>query len=217
MSSRLSAVPETAGPQPSRRREVAVDYGFVLVVLDTRSGRVRAMRDHQRIAWLQDGVPVRADPPPLATTTVENLARLPHDPDASVGMRSAARIALGRAYLAGRIAFCESLRLIRGTHRAAFGFAARDEAAQLVATVRSVGQLAPFRVRAMDVAVATLLLLRARRRTACFRLGTTADPVRTHAWLELDGLPVQEPDWVSRYTPFPSARGAELGSGRAIS
>lgn len=182
----------------------AIDYGFVLVVLDTTTGEPYALRDDDRRRWRQYGHPVSATPPPAATTTIENQARLPNLPPVPGERRWAARATLLRAYLAGREGFGATLRLVRGTHRRAFGPADTAEVAEALIAVRTVAALAPFRVRAVDECVAALLLLRPGRRTATFRYGTTIDPVRVHAWLEVDGAPVGQPPWVSRYTPFPS-------------
>jgi hypothetical protein len=47
-----------------------------------------------------------------------------------------------------------------------------------------------------------MLVLAATRQSAVWCHGVAADPLRLHAWLAVDGVPIAEPISTARYTPL---------------
>lgn len=72
--------------------------------------------------------------------------------------------------------------------------------------VRRIGRLLPLRVACWEEAAATAVALRWAGCRAVFRHGAATDPVRLHAWVEVDGRPVAESDDITDYTPFEESR-----------
>lgn len=74
-----------------------------------------------------------------------------------------------------------------------------------VAALRAVRRLSrwiPARAACLEESVAAVLALRVTGRSVTWRHGVATDPIRLHAWLEVDSRPVDEaPDIVS-YTPI---------------
>ncbi|MGH8887819.1 MAG: lasso peptide biosynthesis B2 protein [Egibacteraceae bacterium] len=75
-------------------------------------------------------------------------------------------------------------------------------AAAALAAVRWATLRVPGRAACLEVSLAATALLAARRRSVTWCLGVAADPVRTHAWIEVDGRPVGEPPETGRYVPI---------------
>ncbi|GAB2500715.1 hypothetical protein GCM10026982_29270 [Nocardiopsis aegyptia] len=76
------------------------------------------------------------------------------------------------------------------------------EAGNAVRAVRGVGRVLPLRVACLEEATASALALRWTGYRALWRHGVATDPVRLHAWIEVDGHPVGESDDITDYTPF---------------
>lgn len=68
--------------------------------------------------------------------------------------------------------------------------------------VRTFASVLPFRVACLEETAAAMLVLALRGRRAGWCHGVAADPIRLHAWIELDGQPVAEPASTARYTPL---------------
>ncbi len=66
----------------------------------------------------------------------------------------------------------------------------------------------PGRAECLEQSLALLVLLRRRGLPAQLRVGVRSLPFAAHAWVELAGRPVNEPeDFVTQLTPFPSIGG----------
>jgi len=74
------------------------------------------------------------------------------------------------------------------------------EVRQVVHAVRRVGQLVPGRVACLEESAAVVLTLAMSRRGVTWCHGVAADPVRLHAWVEVNREPVAEPSSTLRYT-----------------
>lgn len=74
------------------------------------------------------------------------------------------------------------------------------ETEQIIYAVRRVGQWAPCRVACLEESAAVVLALAMSRHRVTWCHGIAADPVRLHAWVEVDGQPVAEPTSTRRYT-----------------
>lgn len=96
-------------------------------------------------------------------------------------------------------AFVHTRHLVRHTKAGTI-----DHATAMRAThaVRRIGRLLPLRVACWEEATATTLALRWVGHSVTFRHGVATDPVRLHAWIEVDGRPVAESDDITDYTPF---------------
>ncbi|MEU3016111.1 lasso peptide biosynthesis B2 protein [Nocardiopsis sp. NPDC007018] len=75
-------------------------------------------------------------------------------------------------------------------------------AVRAVQAVRRVGRLLPVRVACWEEAAASYTALRWAGYRSDFRHGVATDPVRLHAWIEVDGRPVAEQADITDYTPF---------------
>lgn len=71
---------------------------------------------------------------------------------------------------------------------------------QVVHAARRVGQWAPGRVACLEESATVVLALAASRLRVTWCHGVAADPVRLHAWIEVDGQPVAEQTSTRRYT-----------------
>lgn len=78
-----------------------------------------------------------------------------------------------------------------------------EQTRRLVHAVRRVGLLAPGRVACLEESAAVTLALAMRGRRATWCHGVAADPIRLHAWVEVEyGRPIAEPPSTARYTPL---------------
>ena len=72
--------------------------------------------------------------------------------------------------------------------------------------VAVAGAFFPGRAVCLEQSLAIYLLLRRRGVPAELRLGVTPSPFQAHAWVEVDGAPVNEdPETVARFLPMPAA------------
>ena len=91
-------------------------------------------------------------------------------------------------------------RLLEWACRRTLGPATIDRARQAVYAVRRVGLLAPGRVACLEESAAVVLTLAFSRDQVRWCHGVAADPIRLHAWVEIDDQPVAEPESTRRYT-----------------
>lgn len=68
--------------------------------------------------------------------------------------------------------------------------------------IRNVASVLPFRVACLEETAAAVLVLALTGRRAGWCHGVAADPIRLHAWIQLDGRPIAEPASTARYTPL---------------
>ncbi|MEV2275792.1 lasso peptide biosynthesis B2 protein [Nocardiopsis sp. NPDC049922] len=71
-----------------------------------------------------------------------------------------------------------------------------------ILAVRGLGRLLPLRVACLEESAASALALRWAGYRVAWRHGVATDPVRLHAWIEVDGQPVGESDDITDYTAF---------------
>jgi hypothetical protein len=71
-----------------------------------------------------------------------------------------------------------------------------------VRAVRWVGRFTPARVACLEESVSSFLLLAFLGREVTWIQGMASDPVQMHAWVEVDGRPVEEPAWAEEYIPM---------------
>jgi hypothetical protein len=74
------------------------------------------------------------------------------------------------------------------------------QAEKAVHAVRALGLFSPVRVACLEESVAAVLSLALRGHGVRWRHGVIADPIRLHAWIEVEGRPVAEPDSTRRCT-----------------
>lgn len=73
---------------------------------------------------------------------------------------------------------------------------------QAIYCVRQAAYVLPCRIACLEESVAVMLVLAATGQSAVWCHGVAADPIRLHAWLTVDGVPVAEPSSTARYTPL---------------
>ncbi len=142
-----------------------------------------------RSSWGTREVPSRLDPPPV------------------VGWRWRVRACAGLALtLAARQIGRRDRRFARLTALVGLGRrwtrpAETGEARDAVNAVRRVARLVPARVACLEESVAASVTLATAGRTATWCHGIAGDPVRLHAWITVDGHPVEEPATTGGYAP----------------
>lgn len=85
---------------------------------------------------------------------------------------------------------------------------------QALHCIRQVAYVLPCRIACLEESVAVMLVLAATGQSAVWCHGVATDPIRLHAWLTVDGVPVAEPASTARYTPLFQLPGAGRASGR---
>lgn len=98
--------------------------------------------------------------------------------------------------------FARLLALIHTTERIQRA-ASFTEARSAVRAVRLLARVVPARIACLEESTAATLALALAGRHAEWCHGVATDPVRLHAWLQVDGVPVEEPDSTHRYAPIP--------------
>ncbi|GLZ28087.1 hypothetical protein Lesp02_02770 [Lentzea sp. NBRC 105346] len=94
------------------------------------------------------------------------------------------------------------LCLLGWAARRTSGSATIDDATQVLNAVRWVAMLVPSRVACLEGSAAGMLALSFIRQRATWCHGVAGDPIRLHAWVEVNGQPVAEPPSTLRYTPL---------------
>jgi hypothetical protein len=80
--------------------------------------------------------------------------------------------------------------------------ATRGNAEVALLAVRRVGRRIPAKVACFEESTSAAVALALSGRHTSWRHGIASDPVRMHAWIEVDGQPVGEPPSTRRYTPL---------------
>ena len=92
--------------------------------------------------------------------------------------------------------------LTRRTHTRCSSIGAR--VAELDRRVALASALYPGRALCLEQSLALHALLRREGIPSCFRLGVQPHPFAAHAWIEVDGVPVNDVvEHVRHFTPFP--------------
>lgn len=94
------------------------------------------------------------------------------------------------------------LRLLHWATRLTRSSATIDDATQVLNAVRWIAMLIPSRVACLEESAAAVLALSLIRRRVTWCHGVAGDPIRLHAWVEVNGQPVAEPPSTLRYTPL---------------
>ncbi|MGH3929201.1 MAG: lasso peptide biosynthesis B2 protein, partial [Pseudonocardiaceae bacterium] len=68
--------------------------------------------------------------------------------------------------------------------------------------VRQMAYVLPCRIACLEESIAAMLMLVLTGHSALWCHGVATDPIRLHAWITVDGVPVAEPASTARYTPL---------------
>jgi Transglutaminase-like superfamily len=186
---------------------ISADTGHALVLLDPATGRVQALTGTARTAWYATAktpAPMKVGTRPASWGTDEISVSLQKIPTPLLRW-------LVRAALA--ITLTLAIRSIGPSHRAfarmvaiaaaaaRIGSAAsRHDAEAALRAVRWAARYVPARMACLEESVATMITLAVSGHHGDWRQGVASDPVSMHAWIEVDGQPVDEPVATSRYT-----------------
>ncbi|MGH3797622.1 MAG: lasso peptide biosynthesis B2 protein [Pseudonocardiaceae bacterium] len=99
-----------------------------------------------------------------------------------------------------RRSFARMLTLLRVSMRRHRRLATRQAVDQVLRSVRQIAYALPFRIACLEETIAAMLILTTTGRSAVWCQGVATDPIRLHAWLTVDGVPVAEPTSTARYT-----------------
>ncbi|MDE3724848.1 lasso peptide biosynthesis B2 protein [Nocardiopsis sp. N85] len=91
------------------------------------------------------------------------------------------------------------VRLVRAW-RGGGRMATLPEAENAVHAVRRLGLFSPVRVACLEESVAVVVALALLGKRVRWHHGVITDPIRLHAWVEAEGLPVAEPESTRRCT-----------------
>lgn len=168
-----------------------VDFGFVRVSVDYGTGRVQA------IVTAFD--PTKASPMLATWGTSEITAGYLRPPPVPLGDRIAASIALTTALASRRWGLRGVVRLVEHASRLAARPATPVQAERAIAAVRRAADRRLTRVACLEESAAVVVLLAMNRRTVAWHHGVAPDPIRLHAWIEVDGQPIAEPDSTKQF------------------
>ncbi len=196
----------TPGRSPS---VIAADTGHAIILLDIRAGRVRALAGTAAAGWHDPSgvfVPVQVREAAASWGASETQAALPTlaAPSVTWAVRALAAIVTTLAIRSGGArgqTFARMIWLAGGAgrcHRAAEA----PQAKAALDAVRWAAQFVPVRFACLEESVAASVALALSGRSADWRHGIACDPVRMHAWIEVDGRPVGEPSSTSDCTPL---------------
>lgn len=211
---------------PARRVElptvISADTGHALVLLNTQTGQVTAHAGADRDRWIAEDrspAPIAVNPAPPGWGTSETPACLPAAPRPGLRWLPRAAVAVGLTLAVRGIGPRQRAfpRLV-GLARAATGhrpFARRREAENAVRAVRWVARCVPARVACLEESIATLITLALSGHRADWCHGIATDPIRMHAWIEINGQPIDESASTGSHTPLIRIAGeAETGGAR---
>ena len=77
--------------------------------------------------------------------------------------------------------------------------ATRDEALRALALMDAGARFVPYRVACLERSLGVLLLMGSRRLGITWCQGVRTSPFASHAWVELSGEPIGEPDTTATY------------------
>lgn len=197
--------PLTAPPKVA----IAADTGHALIHLDTQTGRVKAVigaaRTRQRATRdSPSAVPVRDTPPSWGTgespASVEEVAA--PQPRWLLRATVALVITLATRHAGPRRRAFGRITILAHLATRARREANREDVLAALHAVRWVARCVPARVACLESSVAGTVAVALSGRRAHWVHGIAGDPVRMHAWVEADGLPVGEPPSTNCYTPL---------------
>ncbi|TWP46094.1 lasso peptide biosynthesis B2 protein [Lentzea tibetensis] len=93
-----------------------------------------------------------------------------------------------------RLRFRHVLAIAQWAKRRCPQQASAAQATGVNAAIRLAGRYRPHRVACMEVSLATVLLAATQRRSVDWCIGARLMPYAAHAWIEVDGIVVGEPD-----------------------
>ncbi|NDL60224.1 lasso peptide biosynthesis B2 protein [Phytoactinopolyspora mesophila] len=105
-----------------------------------------------------------------------------------------APLCLSLACMILQLRFGRVLALARWTSRRCRRPATVSEAASMTAAVRSAARHRAGRVACLEYSLATVLLAGLHRQSVQWCIGARLMPYGSHAWIELNGCPVGEPE-----------------------
>jgi transglutaminase superfamily protein len=190
-------------------RVIAADTGHALILLNVRTGRVRALPGAAGTEWrARYGGPALVSVKAAAASwgTSETPAALPAlaVPSVTWAVRALAAVTIvltARSTGTRGRAFARMVRLASAAARPRRA-AALHEAQAALQAVRWTAQFVPTRMACLEESVAAAVALALAGRRADWRHGIACDPVRMHAWIEACGQAVGEPASTSGYTPL---------------
>jgi hypothetical protein len=183
--------------------------------LDTQAAQALARQLHEAgfLVFTEDArpwpVPVAGRPLHASWGTDEiQVGRAPL-PAVPLHVRAVAALALAVVLLVRHVgrsgrSMARLMRLLTWTTARTVRPAPEAHARRVVHAVRRVGHLAPDRVACLEESAAAVLTLAAFRQRVTWCHGVAADPIRLHAWVEVDGQPVAEPPSTLRYAALRS-------------
>lgn len=171
-----------------------VDLGFVRVRVDYDTGRV--------------AVSVPRDVPSGNALTVTSWGTVVmssghrRPPPVAVSERALAGIALSAVMASRRRGLPGVVRLVQRGVRRADRQASRAQAESALAAVRRAADRRIWRVACLEESAAAVVMLAMRRLAVTWCHGVAPDPVRLHAWIELAGRPIAEPESTRFFRPL---------------
>lgn len=180
----------------------AVRFPEVTVLVNLRTGAVEALTGKAAQVW--SALAATGHEPHPSWGTQESPAALAPVCPTPLSWQVIAAVCLP-AVLAIRLLGPRRLRFARlrrlAVEPAAKGRTDELAAQRAVRAVRRVGRLVPARVACLEESVAAMLALRITGYRGDWKYGVATDPVRMHAWVEVNGHPIDEPADITDYTP----------------
>jgi transglutaminase superfamily protein/coenzyme PQQ synthesis protein D (PqqD) len=143
----------------------------------------------------RDLVVLDRDVPRRARTGLEteplDRAQVPVETVANSRRRAVIPIALGLSLLLTCLPFRFTVRVTRATRRRCRRSATPREVTATITAVRRAAGWWPGRVACLELSLATVTAMTLTRCRADLVIGVADDPCRFHAWVEVDGVPVQ--------------------------
>ncbi|OOC56457.1 hypothetical protein NOSIN_23665 [Nocardiopsis sinuspersici] len=184
----------------------ACDLGAATVVVDYGTGAVRVISSEAGRQAAMAGTPAVSGHRWEASWGVQELpmgfSEFPRVPGPYRWAAVAALLLVLAVSWGGRRRFRmrRMLRLMEFASRLHRRPADTHQAEKAVHAVRALGLFSPVRVACLEESVAAVLALAIRGRGVRWCHGVIADPIRLHAWIEVEGRPVEEPDSTRRCT-----------------
>jgi Transglutaminase-like superfamily len=132
---------------------------------------------------------------------VDNAQSLePINASLNLGERFIGLLAVALAYLAARWLSLEKIsNLLRIFKSHVFRQITMSEAEIAWASVRKSSFYFPGRTACLELSLAFVLFALMRRRSSTWCVGVATDPIRSHAWVEVDRKPFREQDGFERH------------------
>lgn len=118
----------------------------------------------------------------------------------SLGERLIGLIALAVAYLSLRLLSLEKISiLLKIFKRQSFHQITIHEAEVIWAAVRKSSLYFPGRTACLEFSLASTIFALVKRRSLTWCVGVAIDPIRAHAWIEVDRKPFREKEELERH------------------